>query len=59
MGDKDGNARYGDYTGNCRVLKQAQVNAVIHSPPHWPEETVPGHPPRPTPTGMRPKRRRV
>jgi hypothetical protein len=44
LGDKDGNARYGDYTGACRVKKQAQVNAVIHSPPHWPEEEVPGHP---------------
>jgi len=44
LGDKDGNARYGTYTGACRVKKQAQVNAVIHSPPHWPEEEVPGHP---------------
>jgi hypothetical protein len=44
LGDKDGNARYGTYTGACRVLKQAQVNAVIHAPPHWPEEEIPGHP---------------
>lgn len=44
LGDKDGNARYGVYTGACRVLKQAQVNAVIHAPPHWPEEEVPGYP---------------
>ncbi|MCB0074119.1 MAG: hypothetical protein KDE20_21790, partial [Caldilineaceae bacterium] len=44
MGDKDGDARYGEYTGECRVLKQAQVNAVVHAPPHWPEETVPGYP---------------
>jgi hypothetical protein len=44
MGDKDEDARYGAYTGACRVKKQAQVNAVIHAPPHWPEEEVPGHP---------------
>lgn len=43
MGDKDGDARYGTYTGQCREKKQAQIGAVIHAPPFWPNEESPNY----------------
>jgi len=36
-GDQDGDSWYGVYTGACRPRKDAQVTAVLHAPPHWPE----------------------
>ena len=37
MGDQDGDSWVGTYTGACHLRKDAQVTAVLHAPPHWPE----------------------
>jgi hypothetical protein len=37
MGDNDGDSYYATYTGRCERTTEAQVTAVIHSPPYWPE----------------------
>ena len=36
-GDVDGDSRWGQYTNNCKVKKNALVNGVVHAPPFWPE----------------------
>jgi hypothetical protein len=37
MGDYDGDSRWGTYANTCFEKKEAQVQAVLHAPPFWPE----------------------
>ena len=37
MGDHDGDSWYGTYNDHCYPKTDAQVQAVLHAPPYWPE----------------------